>query len=830
MKHFLKRMFFLSLVIYTLGFGFSSMADEKTEMIKVKVENVEGGALAVWYNNGEKDCLLPVGETVELPTGAEVYIPRFSNEYPVEYYSKKYDKYAVSNLKKVYLISKSGTTVVYEEFNEEIPETFTIEEDAVIRPEYESSLVIEGEGIENDNESMGEYIHVLPIRKYYDSPTVADIKITAKKDGKEIPLSEVSGVEILSVEYRGNEGYSSEDNGQFYLTDAGIKSEEKLKLGFYRVELAYQRRPDGFETKTFIRIFVGKNALMSFDLAKYLDPETHEWLRIEGTNIYIENTSLYYDASTTTLGQLVSMAGDPRETMPNTVWSYEQTGVWKDELGRIVTENTSRLLKEVSDVNNVFLYPEMKKGTKLYEPIVVKLPSDSKIKVQYFNSWYQKDGKWYFNGEDFQMAKNEWNWKLGNLVYCGQDGALVIDGIAGTSLDDEEGLWLVDKFGVRMTDFSGEKEYGLVRYTIEKGQVVSQEKIEIATPSNAEQLEKLADSLLMSGDQLSGEEFLAAADMLSSGLADMSVENKKKLDDSTIRKIDEILRNVYGVESEIVLEVDDQVVDNLNWEKTDFIGIFAAAGINSEMLGKNLEIAIQLKQLPVATSSNATKQVARFEVDLVVNGKQVQLKSPVLMEIGMSDSFAIEYSPSSYNYYGQHIHNDGKKENFTPVFSEDGGVLHYRAESFSEFVISKKAKTASAVSSGRGGSGRAVSTTLKPTGQWKMDETGWWYRYEDGTYPKSTWVQLVWNDAMYWYYFNDQGYMVTGWMTDGINSFYLHPLADGNRGYLYTGWHEIDGKWYYFYTMEGGPLGAMAKNTTTPDGFRVGIDGVWNQE
>ena len=48
---------------------------------------------------------------------------------------------------------------------------------------------------------------------------------------------------------------------------------------------------------------------------------------------------------------------------------------------------------------------------------------------------------------------------------------------------------------------------------------------------------------------------------------------------------------------------------------------------------------------------------------------------------------------------------------------------------------------------------------------------------------------------------------------------------------MLTGWQLIDGKWYYFSEAEGsGTMGALYRNTTTPDGYRVDGAGVWIQE
>ncbi|WP_308685085.1 hypothetical protein [Stomatobaculum longum] len=74
---------------------------------------------------------------------------------------------------------------------------------------------------------------------------------------------------------------------------------------------------------------------------------------------------------------------------------------------------------------------------------------------------------------------------------------------------------------------------------------------------------------------------------------------------------------------------------------------------------------------------------------------------------------------------------------------------------------------------------------------WQRDGRGWWYQYADGHYAAGQWEQMQGS----WYYFDTDGYMATGW-------------------------RQIDGKWYYLSSS-----GEMLRNTTTPDGYRVGIDG-----
>ena len=60
-------------------------------------------------------------------------------------------------------------------------------------------------------------------------------------------------------------------------------------------------------------------------------------------------------------------------------------------------------------------------------------------------------------------------------------------------------------------------------------------------------------------------------------------------------------------------------------------------------------------------------------------------------------------------------------------------------------------------------------------GTWRLDNNGWWYQNDDGSWTSN-------------------------------------------------GWQEIGGKYYYFNGS-----GYMLANTTTPDGYQVGADGAWIQ-
>lgn len=75
-------------------------------------------------------------------------------------------------------------------------------------------------------------------------------------------------------------------------------------------------------------------------------------------------------------------------------------------------------------------------------------------------------------------------------------------------------------------------------------------------------------------------------------------------------------------------------------------------------------------------------------------------------------------------------------------------------------------------------------------GEWKKDNTGWWYQESNGTYPTKQWSNI----SGKWYYFDENGYMV----------------------------HD---RWIGDYYL--GTDGSMLTSTVTPDGYQVDASGKW---
>lgn len=80
-----------------------------------------------------------------------------------------------------------------------------------------------------------------------------------------------------------------------------------------------------------------------------------------------------------------------------------------------------------------------------------------------------------------------------------------------------------------------------------------------------------------------------------------------------------------------------------------------------------------------------------------------------------------------------------------------------------------------------------ISSTAMAAG-WKSNENGWWYEYDDGSYPTGN-MKLI--DGNY-YIFDSNGFMLTGWQYFDWTWYYL----DGS-GKMCTGWQYVGDHWYY---------------------------------
>lgn len=254
------------------------------------------------------------------------------------------------------------------------------------------------------------------------------------------------------------------------------------------------------------------------------------------------------------------------------------------------------------------------------------------------------------------------------------------------------------------------------------------------------------------------------------------------------------------------------------------------------VIGGSLNGAESISFKPAVIGDNELKNYKKFiglNISLEGETETGELKFPVLITMPVPAGIDAE-KLVIYHYDKQ----GNVLERIVPRINGDGTVS-FAVTSFSDFAFvdttPKGDDSGGGDSSSGGGGGSSsgggrISATkadpLETPGTWIQDMNGWWLKKLDGTYPVSQWLMNGGN----WYRFDDKGYMMTGWYTDTDGKkYYLNPVSDGTQGAMKLGWQLIDGKWYYFNQVSDGTRGALLVNTTTPDGFTVGADGVWIQ-
>ena len=112
-------------------------------------------------------------------------------------------------------------------------------------------------------------------------------------------------------------------------------------------------------------------------------------------------------------------------------------------------------------------------------------------------------------------------------------------------------------------------------------------------------------------------------------------------------------------------------------------------------------------------------------------------------------------------------------------------------------------------------------------GEWTWGARGWWYRYEDGSYPANAalvidgstyrfdaagYMRTGWvKDQGAWYYHEASGAQASGWVSSGGRWYYLNP----DSGVMATGWVQIGETWYYLSPDSG----AMATGWLKEGGY-----------
>lgn len=774
----------------TLATGFSSLA---VETVKVTVPNVKGGYLEVGYFDEEtgNEVCLPIGKVSEVPKGAELDIT--ANQ--IAYQTSQTEEIRTF----VQSASVNGSPL---EINDPYYQQWLITADSDLKLD----AVFKGLRVERYEGGFSSKLlsfkeSCTRVTGMYNAGVLPEKQLTIyeNKNGKDHGYSVTQGVTINAVEFNEEEV----DKNLFSIDGKGVfRAAKPLETGKYCVDVSYAVSSSS-RVHSSLYVYVGPRIIASVPLAVHREPMDND---------YLETILSERD---------ITVQAEPGDTFKTVFDEMEQTGHTLRLQGYAAagmgfyTDGAYKSLmdkkvRDIAEERDPRVYLEMM--YKSYKPAEIQLLGDEDIVREVEPGWNLENGKWYYYETDSSLskAKNQWlSCPEGNgcteQVWVGADGAMAVNGVVNA----QGKSYLVAENGHKVKG----KTVTLngVTYTTDGNGEITEAKVILATPSNAAEALAQADKVIANADIMSENEKEQAADMQTEALK--TKIDITKLTADQVAKYEALYLAVYGAE-------------NIETEPSDAVGGIAAAGLTSEDFAEGGgKVTIEYATEWPATSSNAR---VSGSVRLLVNGKERKtLTAPVTMTVEIPDYFIASYSNASYNYEVEGVDKadvDGEKGTVKITITKLGA--------FDVKAVKKPSRPSGGGSSSGNShsSGRArVKADFYKPGKWVMNEKGWWYSYDDGTWPSNSWVYLPWKDTYQWYYFNGEGYMVTGWHHWQNNWYYLYPQADGNRGYMFTGWHEIGGKWYYFSKVNDSSLGAMAYDTTTPDGYKVDKDGAWIQ-
>ena len=198
-------------------------------------------------------------------------------------------------------------------------------------------------------------------------------------------------------------------------------------------------------------------------------------------------------------------------------------------------------------------------------------------------------------------------------------------------------------------------------------------------------------------------------------------------------------------------------------------------------------------------------------MSLAVNGKHVVFNPK---EFGLYEVDVDRGDGTSYRFKVDVRYNSGAGTE-VQTYLMDIEIVNTDASNNSSSDAASNTSNSSSVSNSSADLGLSSSTSsststsaetpVAPT--WMYSNGRWWYKHANGSYTKNGWDKI---DGV-WYYFDDEGWMKTGWVKDGkwyylsesgamltgwkkINNAWYH-LNDS--GAMETGWSQVNGSWYY---------------------------------
>lgn len=185
-------------------------------------------------------------------------------------------------------------------------------------------------------------------------------------------------------------------------------------------------------------------------------------------------------------------------------------------------------------------------------------------------------------------------------------------------------------------------------------------------------------------------------------------------------------------------------------------------------------------------------QIRLYREGSYVSGTEVETKKT---------SYSFKNKMTKEGYYSYRVRALAKGKDFSDSnwseYSDEYLISADEAKRIETANEAAKQQRLQSINTGGSGPGDGPKTAQNGQGTtgssaagWKQNDTGWWYVNADNTTPKNQWQEI--NGA--WYYFSNDGYMATGWLTLSDQTYYCEPAT----GAMLTGSQIIEGQSYTF--------------------------------
>ena len=202
--------------------------------------------------------------------------------------------------------------------------------------------------------------------------------------------------------------------------------------------------------------------------------------------------------------------------------------------------------------------------------------------------------------------------------------------------------------------------------------------------------------------------------------------------------------------------------------------------LETEMLAYEKENGLLWSQVYDIMHGNNAEGIAAY---IKENNSSMWGKSPTeQMKLDRENLFKTQY-------YKEYEKIEGGLQALVNHFTDTEAGIEDNPEKAEAFTNEINGGSKSNNSSGSETKGTASGTVSNTGGTWKSDDTGWWYQYNGGSWATG-WKNIDGKD----YYFNDKGYMQTGWVQGSDGKWYYL----GADGAMVTGTQSIDGKTWNF--------------------------------